>query len=451
MHILARTILFLLLLLTGFSGLFSNSLDTLGTSTIRDTMSQSICNGETVGTFSQSGIYVLDTTTINGICTIKYLNLTVYPKTLDTYELVCIEMDDPQTTGRFETEMTDSNGCPYTQVIDVRATPDDIFHQFSLCDGESYTTENGTRIDTTGVYVEVISDMGPCTYEMIWDVTFIIQEGPIEVTEFICEGDTLWQYGLPLTEPDTYFISWIDYATSCPADFIIHLIPGVPSTIVGDTLVCGSEFSYGSVTIDEPGTYNVPYIGNQLCVDSIELTVNFREIETIEISQCQDYQTAPGQYVIEEDSCRITLLTVHPRPEEIHTDTTICAGDTLLWNGNLITGFGYFYGEQLDENGCTGSASLFVSLLPATACTVSTEDLLYGTVYPNPFTDRLHIDQLALSSTFQIELVEPSGKTVFQQQINNNGPVLIPELASGLYMLIIRADDKLSVTPVYRE
>ena len=63
-------------------------------------------------------------------------------------------------------------------------------------------------------------------------------------------------------------------------------------------------------------------------------------------------------------------------------------------------------------------------------------------IYPNPFTDRIHIENIGLQQ-YELSILNSLGQTVKQIQVNNdNHTIDLSELKAGIYFLRIESGDK---------
>ena len=88
------------------------------------------------------------------------------------------------------------------------------------------------------------------------------------------------------------------------------------------------------------------------------------------------------------------------------------------------------------------------------------EDITLGTVentlkeavfYPNPFEEKLFINLGKNYHNISVEVFDFSGRTVYQNKFNNKDLLELQlKLNSGVYQLILKADDKVTSRKILR-
>ena len=190
------------------------ALDTLDTAVRIDT-SFSICEGQQseIGGHYQTGTYI-DTSSVNGQCTIWTVELTVIPLQEITLDPICVEEFDfptpPSSGGVFSYIDKDENGCDVIVTQIAYLKPDDIFNYITPCIGEQYLMPDGTLVDSdTTIIIEKFH--GICSYNEYF--TFEFLRFPGHVTErSICANDTIVWNGMEFTEPGMYTHTATDLA-----------------------------------------------------------------------------------------------------------------------------------------------------------------------------------------------------------------------------------------------
>ena len=178
-------------------------------------------------------------------------------------------------------------------------------------------------------------------------------------------------------------------------------------------------------------------------------------------TQCIATQLAGNYYVTVTDAggCTATsnhgALTVQPQPPV----SMSVSGDTLLsynalsyqWylNGNIIPGAtsplfiatqaGSYTVMISDANGCTAT-SLPVVIVKTGIAEIINENIK---VYPNPLQDgnwNLEVGSTLLGST--VEIFDDNGRLVYKAKVKNEKTEIELNVASGIYMLKISAEQK---------
>ena len=107
--------------------------------------------------------------TVNGCDSIRVLNLTVNPTSIDTTTIsICedttysFEGTNYTETGTYITTLQTITGCDSIKVLDLTVNPTYIdTTTISICNGEKYTFEN-EDYDKTGVYTKKYQTVNGC-------------------------------------------------------------------------------------------------------------------------------------------------------------------------------------------------------------------------------------------------------------------------------------------------
>ena len=433
-------ILYFLILLSTSITLKSESLDSLDQVVRIDTVIAE-CRNNLMGVpggYTQTGLYI-DTTYQNGQCTIWTTDLTVYPLTIEATEYLCVDPQNSKyTAGTFVTIEIDENGCEYEKTTVVNLIPQNEFLVSTLCEGDPFFHE-GIQIDSdTTILIELFD--GSCFYTAYQTINFL-EPIPDQIEEgVICVNDMVLWNGQELTEPGQYISPSLD-ANGCFFNEILNLSLGNTPETISDTisLCVGEVLVYDGLTIEEDGEFFLAYEGNQACVDSVLLTVEFKSEEVIHIIVCEgtDIPDNPN----DNGSCltTTTLVTVLPSPPDLTTSETLCLGDSLEWNG-------VFYSEPIvislvkeNESGCTYLDNLILNFVSHPSCTTSTIDHQETTsfeIYPNPASDILVITRENQTKPVKLEIYSSQGILIKRSTIQNDRKTIdITDMDSGVYFI----------------
>ncbi len=434
-----RLIQFLLFIsMLGFHfSLSASSVDTTGT-VIFIHIEEEVCEEEAPG--PNDPTITLDTIISNGICTIQTTEIIVLEGLGTIFEMQCVVEDPMNTEGRFFQTLLDSNGCEYTLVTDVFFEPLDQFQEATLCEGEILFGCNET-IDSSGIYRIEKFDMGPCPYTLTLDLTFLELDRDT-TSMLICEGDTInWNY-MVLTEPGFYTTN-LTGANGCTLFQSLILEEGNDSRITGDTIVCGTSLIYGDQIIEESGIYDLYYIGSEICVDSITLTVELVEETEVFETVCGDRNSIPGVFT-QTSGCVTTISEVLPFLHDQFLTEEICEGDTLLWNGEIYTESTIISLVKMDANGCSYMDHLDLTVVPEVECISNTDDLIdiAFTLYPNPTSTSVEIqlEDISLEKA-HVRLISLNGEMLLDKQLTENSNHLdLSFLPQGLFLCQVKVD-----------
>jgi gliding motility-associated-like protein len=285
----------------------------------------------------------------------------------------------------------------------------------AICEGDVYDF-NGTMISSAGTYVDTVPGTNGC--DSI--VTLNLTVHPIErtsLTEEICDNEVYDFGGLALNSTGIYFDT---LATTFGCDSIITLDLTVHPTydVVVDEQICdGTTFDFNGDILSTGGTFTQTLTTINGC-DSV-VTLNLTILAILETSltdsicdgESLDFNgqilTTSGTYThttissIGCDSVVTFELTVLPINREIYDDA-ICEGDVYDFNGAILSAAGTYIDTVPGTNGCDSIVTLNLTVHPIERTSLQAE-ICDGEVFNFEGTD------LTVSGTYLDTLASQFG------------------------------------------
>lgn len=358
------------------------------------------------------------------------LNLTLCPD-----NVLFIGTTRIQGPGHYDTRLTAANGCD--SLIHIRVTerpPKRTFLEERVCEADGYPFA-GEVLRQSGTYLDTLQAENGC--DSIVRLQLTVDATLINRTErSICAGEAAVFGGETLTETGLYRDSFLAQ-TGCyfflELDLTVH--PVYADTTFAE-ICAGQNYVFENEQYEETGWY------------------------------AQRYQTEAGC-----DSVRYLQLEVEA-PQRTFFEQTICAGDTVMWRGQLLTREGTYYDTLQTEAGCDSVLSFFLNVLEPAVDTIrldicGQEEYAFGSflidssgVYTDTLTNRLGCDSIVtLDITFEqapSNLVTVGGilmsaniDNARYQWVNCRDTSAIPEATTqffipevnGSYAVIIETDE----------
>ncbi len=301
-------------------------------------LTEHICTGELYEwngqLFSECGIYVDTLETYKGCDSIIFLELICHPSR-DTavsrsvcdgaaYNFNGHLLTEPG--GYFDTLSTVFGCDSIIQLNLFYNVPYTTITQAAICSGESFVF-NGNLYSSGGVYVETIHPASGCDSNFILALT-VFPGYYQDQTAYLCAGDTLEWQGNILTAAGIYYDS-LQSINGCDSVVMINLDVQSPYQTQLEASICaGESFNFNGTLLTETGVYT----------DSLQ-TVN----------GC--------------DSNLVLTLTVFPEYYQTQT-ASVCMGDSLEWQGEILTETGVFYDTLLSMTGCDSVLNLALTVHP---------------------------------------------------------------------------------------
>ena len=277
-----------------------------------------ICEGDSVvigpSVYDSTGIYI-DTFLVNGGCdSIVTTSLSVVNEffTFETDE-IC-EGDSLFFGGQFlyqsgiysDTLIT-AFGCDSITLLTLSELPvHDTIIRYDICDGDSILFQNDTLFDA-GIYEFRLFNQFGCDSIVYVDIT--VNPSPVlDMNEQICSGDSILFGGVFIDTAGIYFDTSAT-VLGCDSITVLFLdVYPVSSTFIHSEICEGDTIEISGFTFTTNGTHKV-LLENIYGCDSL-----------------------------------ITLdLSVMPTPEVVVIDTLICSGDTITFNGQMISVEGAYF------------------------------------------------------------------------------------------------------------
>lgn len=348
-----------------------------------------ICQGETYNfngvLLTQSGMYVDTLLAENGCDSIVTLTLTVLPNPLTNLNAaICagsfyiFQGDTLTESGNYSIVLPAHNGCDSIVRLQL-----DVVAYFevsiaaTICHGDFYIFA-GDTLYTDGVYVDSLTATGGCDST----VTLTLKVLPVSSTQLtaaICEGSEYVFQGDTLTLSGSY-ADTLQAANGCDSLVTLTLTVVPFFEINLEASVCeGETYIFGNDTLDVTGVYVDSLTAAVGCDSIVTLTLTVLPIQSsaLEATICQgdtleyngELLTEAGVYefvLTGENGCdSIVTLTLNVLPlANTALEATICQGETYNFNGEILTEAGVYDAVFDAENGCDSIVTLTLIVLP---------------------------------------------------------------------------------------
>lgn len=345
------------------------------------------CAGDTVffsgDTLTQSGIYT-DTLTASGGCdsvivlTLSFVSFfqTPFTETICYGDTAWMNQVAYTASGIFRDTLSARGGCDSILILNLTVLPPAVDYIYdSLCAGHIYEF-NGQIIDDGGVYTASFTSVNGCdsTAILILDI-LPASYGILDIQ--ICSGETYLFNDSLLTESGFYY-QIFPGANGCDSFAYVSLtiLPQIQLNL--NAVLCpGESFLFNGEQLTQTGTYSTVIPGIGIECDTIvflHLTAgnNGESFLKADICSGETYDfndqelTQSGIYrdtVSNDSGCYnfITLnLTVH-QPSHLFLYDTICSGDTIYYNNQIITQQGIYNFSYPSFFGCDSLITLTVT------------------------------------------------------------------------------------------
>ena len=287
------------------------NLDLTVLSPITETLTEDICAGESVEigteTFTATGDYTVDLTSVSGCDSTVFLSLTVTEVITEDLEMFICEGEEVEigtetfdTSGEYQVTLPSSAGCDSLVNLDLTVYPlDEATVEESICAGESVFIGD-EEFTAPGEYIVPLLNANGCDSTVI----LLLDVSPTEITDLaaqICADEVYEVSGETFDTTGEYVIPLI---TAAGCDSTVNLSLTVlpdDSTDLTESICLGETFTIGTETFDTTGEYTVT-LQNQNGCDSLvtlDLTVAACDVSALIFPQAADcFGEATGSFTL---------------------------------------------------------------------------------------------------------------------------------------------------------
>ncbi|MEO1261672.1 MAG: T9SS type A sorting domain-containing protein [Bacteroidota bacterium] len=306
--------------------------------TVETLSSATICDGETVQFYghilNQTGVYQTVLSSVNGCDSTITLTLEVLPNEHTQLSAQICESESYDFNGQlidqageYQAVLSSYTGCDSTVTLNLEVLPNEHTQlSAQICESESYDF-NGQLIDQTGEYQAVLTSHTGCDSIVTLDLD-VQPNNFVQINEQICEGESFLYEGVAFNQTGVYEFEYTNVA-GCDSLVILSLeiLPAF-ETQLQTTICAGTVLDFYGEILDSPGTYQHILSAQNGCDSLISLTLEKLENSTYSFS------------------------------------ATICEGEDLLFNGQLLTEAGIYQHIATAANGCDSTTILTLEVLP---------------------------------------------------------------------------------------
>ena len=318
-------------------------------------------------TYNTSGTYLLELQDVNGCDSTATLSLTINEPTTST---TIVNDCDPylwngdlyEETGSYTYLTINNNGCDSTATLELTINPS-TSSSTTISSCEPYEW-NGSVYDTSGSYSFQTFNENGCDSIANLDLTIADVSTSFSTAssceEYIWNGDTYTTSGV-------YEYQSIDI-NGCDSIATLELTINSPSASLTLASSCTDYFWNGN-NYSSSGIYEFQTVNSNGCdsIASLELTITPSTSSNTSISTCNEYAwngstySSSGQYTYQTinsngcDSIANLNLTINSPTSSI---SNISSCVPITWNGELYNSTGIYNFLTINSNGCDSVATL---------------------------------------------------------------------------------------------
>jgi hypothetical protein len=276
----------------------------------------------------------------------------------------------------------------------VAELPGDSTIQATICNNETYPFQ-GQLLNIAGTYTDTLT-ASDGTDSIVTLVLTVNPTAQTQIVASICAGETYDFNGL-LADTTGDYTQVYSTQNGCDSTVTLTLtVLPVPVTNLTASICTGSEYLFAGDTLSASGTYTDTLTAANGCDSLVVLKLNVADFFEVNLqaSICagdafifgNDTLFAAGTYTDSLqaaggcDSTIVLQLSVLPVFETL-LESSICAGDTLIFGNDTLTTAGTYTRVLTAANGCDSTVVLQLSVLPNVATSVEAS-ICAGETYP---------------------------------------------------------------------
>ncbi|MFN8236888.1 MAG: gliding motility-associated C-terminal domain-containing protein [Chitinophagales bacterium] len=363
---------------------------------ISTSISQNFCQGQTIifngNTISSAGIYRDTIMSSEGCDSIVILTVGIKPvistnisQSICQGQSIVFNGNTLMTTGIYKDTLVTSQGCDSILILSLTVNPAPTTNlNQSICQGSSIIF-NGNIITAAGIYRDTLTTSLGCDSFLVLNVS--IKPTPVtNITQHICQGSSITFNGNTINSAGTYRDT-LTTTLGCDSFVVLNvLVNPTPATNLIQSICQGNNISFNGNTISTAGTYRDTLSTSLGCDSIVVLTVLIKPTPTTNIAQ----SICPGNTVVFNgqiislpglyrdtlltslgcDSFVVLSLTISPTINSGIT-RSICQGQSTFFNGQTITSAGVYKDTLISVGGCDSVITLTVSVNPTPITNIS--------------------------------------------------------------------------------
>ena len=268
---------------------------------------------------------------------------------------------------------TDSTAINYNPIANIDdgsciyCSDNGVSINVTSCDSYLWTLNN-TTYDSTGIYINVLTDSLGCTTTDTLDLT-INNSSSSTVTITVCDSFD-WD-GMTYDSTGMYTNVYTD-VNGCDSTVTLDLIINNSSSSTVTITACDS-FDWDGVTYDSTGMYTNVYTDVNGCDSTVtlDLTINNSSSSTVTITACDSFNwdgmtyDSTGMYTnvyTDVNGCDSTVTLDLTINNSSSSTVTVTACDSFDWDGMTYDSTGMYTNVYNDVNGCDSTVTLDLTI-----------------------------------------------------------------------------------------
>jgi hypothetical protein len=414
----------------------------------------SICSNQVYSfdgnNLNTTGVYKDTLPNYYGCDSVITLNLTVIPTSSSTIlQTVCSNVgylfhsNTLTTSGTYFDTLMNANNCDsvITLNLTVLNSPSTILAQ-TVCYGDSALFK-GIYFKSSGVYFDTLASYNACDSLVTFNLTVL----PILITNLnqnVCFGNSFLFNGNNISTNGIYLDTLQSYL-SCDSFITLNLfVRNASYDTINQTICANHPYLFNGANLTATGTYYDTLVSYVSCDSFITLHLVVNPISNYSYNHtiCSNHPylfnganlTASGIYydtLQNQFGCDsfVTLnLTVNPI-SNFSFSQTICAGNSVLFNGNTLTTTGTYLDTLAAANSCDSFVTFHLTVNPISNYSYNHFLCAGGTylfngntlnatgIYHDTLTNYLLCDSFV---TLHLNVVSASTHTINQTICNNH-------------------------------
>lgn len=252
----------------------------------------------------------------------------------------------------------------------------EVFHD-TICEGETLFWE-GFPLYYEGRFRVIHQTIDGCDSTLQMNLTVLPAFHELDYGE-ICESESFTWFGEVYTETGNYFQIFTN-TFGCDSIYELDLMVYPTYEIEQEAAIClGETYSWEEMTLTEAGEYSASYLTDEGCDSILYLSLQVHpvyesyDVQSICIGDSIEWEgqvikttgSYEAIYTTKEGCDSLLYLDVTVLPEyEFYEEMTICAGETYEWQGSTYSTEGNYEANYTSIDGCDSTYYLTLFVAP---------------------------------------------------------------------------------------
>jgi len=382
-------------------------------------------------TFNQAGIYTITLTatennamyTVTKTVMVQNVASTSVQASICQGETILFNGQMLQTSGVYTANLTASNGCDSTVILNLNVLPLEISNiQATICQGESFQY-NGQTLSSSGIYNFTVIGANGCIATVVLSLDVLPAVSSVQEAS-ICAGETYAFNGQTLEVEGTYLAN-LTTISGCDSTITLHLnILPAASSVQEASICAGETYPFNGQTLEEAGIYSANLTAVNGCDSLLTLVL-----------QVQPFPTAQFNFIANNSEVTFTNNSTNATTHFWDFGDNLNSFELAPTHQYAANGI---YTVTLSESNVCGVSTFQQTVVIMVSNTSNQQKNIGWSVFPNPTSGTFIVKNAGATTRIaKLALFDLTGRQIQidHQMLNQVYLVDCSSISNGTYLL----------------